>query len=125
MERRNDSKKLGAPGIDWYITVKVGSTLFIRGPEFVPISLDGFTFVQVRQRPFWYKLILLVHSMCTTLARYCPETETDIASDLHVLKFQCIFRSKSRVYILFDEIFVEWKLSFQFNTRRNPKFKTS
>ena len=41
--------ELGASGIDWSITVKVVSTLFIGGPEFVPISLNSFTLVQVRQ----------------------------------------------------------------------------
>ena len=68
--------ELGAAGIDWNITVKVGSTLFIGGPDFVPVSLNSFTLVQVRQCLFLYKLILLVRSMCTTLdtrnrKRYC------------------------------------------------------
>ena len=33
-----------------------------------------------------------------------------ISSGLHVLVFQCIFQSKSKV--LFDEIFVEYELAF-------------
>ena len=46
-ERKGD--ELGAAGIDWNITVKAGSTLFIGGPDFVPLSLNSFTLVQVRQ----------------------------------------------------------------------------
>ena len=57
--------------------------------------------------------IKLIGPLYVHNTRYFPETETDISSDLHVFEFQCIFRSKSKV--LFDEIFVEWKLSFSFS----------
>ena len=64
--------ELGAAGIDWNITVKVGSTLFIGGPDFVPVSSNSFTLVQVCQCLFLYKLIVCAQH--STL-----ETEKDIA----------------------------------------------